>query len=289
VARAAARPGTRWRRKTVWEHETSEGIRGYDGGVMSTAGKPGVPGGAAAAKLWVYAADTGKGAEGDQKPEAISWRHPMTYSVNGEQFVAIQAGYGGRRDYGGPHPAEQCRSQVSETTNRIIAFKLGGGAVPTPAPRVEEALLRNPPIENRKQGRDRRGRDQIRGRMFALPCAGGRAARQTSASSTPACMPRFKDIVLEGGARAPAGMERFDDILSEKDVDHIHAYLIDQSWVAYRDQEAAAGHVSGGGCAHRGRDGAHRGRSGAQINARPPCRRRGYRRGCGAGSGPRSI
>jgi hypothetical protein len=39
-------------------------------------------------------------------------------------------------------------------------------------------------------------------------------------------------------------MERFDDILSEKDVDHIHAYLIDQSWVAYREQEAAAGHVS---------------------------------------------
>jgi hypothetical protein len=26
--------------------------------------------------------------------------------------------------------------------------------------------------------------------------------------------------------------------LSEKDVDRIHAYLIDQSWVAYRAQEA---------------------------------------------------
>jgi len=24
--------------KTVWEHETSTGVRGYDGGVMSTAG-----------------------------------------------------------------------------------------------------------------------------------------------------------------------------------------------------------------------------------------------------------
>ena len=35
-------------------------------------------------------------------------------------------------------------------------------------------------------------------------------------------------------------MERFDDILSEKDVDNIHAYLIDQSWVAYRAQEAAS-------------------------------------------------
>ncbi len=49
----------------------------------------------------------------------------------------------------------------------------------------------------------------------------------------------FKDIVLHG-ALAPAGMERFDDILSEKDVDNIHAYLIDQSWMAYRAQEASA-------------------------------------------------
>jgi len=51
----------------------------------------------------------------------------------------------------------------------------------------------------------------------------------------------FKDIVLKG-VLAPLGMERFDDILSDKDVDHIHAYLIDQSWVAYREQEAAAAH-----------------------------------------------
>jgi hypothetical protein len=35
-------------------------------------------------------------------------------------------------------------------------------------------------------------------------------------------------------------MERFDDILSEKDVDDIPAYVIEQAWVAYRAQEAAA-------------------------------------------------
>jgi predicted 2-oxoglutarate/Fe(II)-dependent dioxygenase YbiX len=35
-------------------------------------------------------------------------------------------------------------------------------------------------------------------------------------------------------------MARFDDILSEQDVENIHAYLIDQSWVAYREQQGAA-------------------------------------------------
>ena len=47
----------------------------------------------------------------------------------------------------------------------------------------------------------------------------------------------FKDIVLRG-ALAANGMERFDDLLSERDADDIHAYLIDQSWLAYRAQQA---------------------------------------------------
>jgi quinohemoprotein ethanol dehydrogenase len=49
----------------------------------------------------------------------------------------------------------------------------------------------------------------------------------------------FKDIVLHG-AVAPTGMERFDDLLTEKDVEDIHAFLIDQSWIAYRAQQQAS-------------------------------------------------
>jgi quinohemoprotein ethanol dehydrogenase len=49
----------------------------------------------------------------------------------------------------------------------------------------------------------------------------------------------FNDIVLRGRV-APTGMESFADILSEKDVDNVHAYLIDQAWQGYRAQEAAA-------------------------------------------------
>ena len=33
------------------------------------------------------------------------------------------------------------------------------------------------------------------------------------------------------------GMESFGDILSAKDVENIHAYLIEQSWQAYRQQQ----------------------------------------------------
>ena len=48
----------------------------------------------------------------------------------------------------------------------------------------------------------------------------------------------FKDIVLKG-LLAPAGMERFDDILSEQDVDNVHAYFIDQAWALYKAQPGA--------------------------------------------------
>ena len=47
---------------------------------------------------------------------------------------------------------------------------------------------------------------------------------------------QFKDIVLKG-ASASLGMESFDDILSEEDVDAIHAYVIDQAWQGYTEQE----------------------------------------------------
>ena len=50
----------------------------------------------------------------------------------------------------------------------------------------------------------------------------------------------FKDVVL-GGTLAPGGMESFSDILTEADVDAIHAYLIDQAWQGYNEQEKSKG------------------------------------------------
>ena len=45
----------------------------------------------------------------------------------------------------------------------------------------------------------------------------------------PATHGMFSAIVL-GGAYAPKGMGRFDDVLSTADAEAVHAYLIDQAW-----------------------------------------------------------
>jgi quinohemoprotein ethanol dehydrogenase len=220
--------------KIVWEHETSSGIRGYDGGVMSTAGNL-VFQGRGSGELWVYAADTGKALKVIKTGSHIM-AAPMTYSIDGEQFVALQAGYGGTAITVGPIPPSSAALKY-QNTNRIIAFKVGGGAVPTPPPRVEPPLEK-PPLQTATKAQIDAGEIKFNeecSRCHVLGPSSTPDLRRLNAGLHAA----FKDIVLKG-MLAQAGMERFDDILSDKDVDNIHAYLIDQSWMAYR--EAATAH-----------------------------------------------
>jgi quinohemoprotein ethanol dehydrogenase len=220
--------------KTVWEHETSSGIRGYDGGITSTAGNL-VFQGRGSGGLWVYAADSGKVLKVIRTGSHIM-AAPTTYAVNGEQYVAVQVGYGGTAIAEGPFPPSSAALKY-ENTNRIIAFKLGGGSVPTPTARVA-AAFEKPPEQSASREAVHAGEVKFVeecSRCHVLGLSTTPDLRRLNAGLHAA----FKDIVLHG-ALAPAGMERFDDILSETDVDNIHAYLIDQAWVAYRAQEAAA-------------------------------------------------
>ncbi len=169
--------------KIVWEHETSSGIRGYDGGVMSTAGNL-VFQGRGSGELWVYAADSGKVLKVIKTGSHIM-AAPMTYAINGEQFVALQAGYGGTAITVGPIPPSSAALKY-QNANRIIAFKIGGGAVPTPPARVE-APFEKPPQQSATKAQIDAG--EIK---FVEECSRchvlGRAPRPIFANSTPVCM-----------------------------------------------------------------------------------------------------
>jgi quinohemoprotein ethanol dehydrogenase len=220
--------------KTVWEHETSSGVRGYDGGISSSAGNL-VFQGRGSGGLWVYAADTGKVLKIVQTGSHIM-AAPVIYAVDGVEYVAVQVGYGGTNISVGPIPPSSAAVKY-ENSNRIIAFKLGGGPVPRPPTRTAEPFEEPPP---QTAGKERIDAGEIKfieecSRCHVLDLSVTPDLRRLN----PGLHAAFKDIVLHG-ALAPAGMERFDDILSEQDVDNIHAYLIDQSWQAYRAQQAAA-------------------------------------------------
>ena len=219
--------------KVVWEHETSSGVRGYDGGVMSTAGNL-VFQGRGSGELWIYAADSGAVLKVIPTGSHIM-AAPMTYAINGEQYVAVQVGYGGAAITVGPAPASSAASRF-ENVNRIIAFKLGGAAVPTPSAIVVPPF-EVPPAQTASDASVARG--EIK---FIEECSRchtfGQSVTPDLRRLNAGLHAAFKDIVLRG-AVAPTGMERFDDLLSEQDVDDIHAYVISEAWKAYREQEAA--------------------------------------------------
>jgi len=220
--------------KIVWEHETSSGNRGYDGGVMSTAGNL-VFQGRGNGELWVYAA-----ADGAVLKVIPTGSHimaaPMTYAIKGEQYVAVQVGYGGAAMTVGPVPDSSAASRF-ENVNRIIAFKLGGTAVPNP-PALAVPPFEEPPAQTASDASI--GHGEIK---FIEECSRchtfGQSVTPDLRRLSTGLHAAFNDIVLRG-AVAPTGMERFDDLLSEQDVEDIHAYVLSEAWKAYREQQAAA-------------------------------------------------
>lgn len=218
--------------KIVWENETSSGVRAYDGGVISTAGNL-IFQGHGDGELVVYAADTGKPLKSIQTGSHMM-AAPMTYTVNGEQYVAIQAGYGGTAMALGPIPSVSVARKY-RNENRIIAFKLDGGEVPKPPVRVDPPFPAPPADAQATPEQLRLG--EIK---FVEQCS---RCHQFGPSITPDLRKLtaethadFKNILLHG-ARAPLGMGNFSDILSEPEVDAIHAYLIDQEAQGFAEQQ----------------------------------------------------
>jgi quinohemoprotein ethanol dehydrogenase len=198
---------------------------------MSTAGNL-VFQGRGDGKLWVYAADSGKVLETVETGSHIM-AAPMTYGVGGEQYVAVQAGYGGAAITVGAIPPSSAALKF-QNVNRVIVFKLGGPAVPTPPAWVEPPVPQ-PPAQTAGEARIRAGELK-----FVQECSRCHVLGPSSTPDLrridPSLHAIFKDIVLRG-AVAPTGMERFDDLLSEADVEDIHSYIIAESWKAYRAQQ----------------------------------------------------
>lgn len=219
--------------KLVWEHQTSRDYFTFDGGVMSSAGNlvfQGRPDGA----LVVYAADTGKVLKTIETGSAMM-AAPMTYEIDGVQYVAIMAGYGGALISFPIPPSVAAFKYRNE--GRILVFRLGG------APDVPKPALRNdPPFRQPPQQASARPEVERGFRLFTKNCS---RCHVFGPGITPDLrrlddgiddVGFFKQIVREG-ALAPMGMGRFDDVISDADADAIHAYLVDEATKAFSEQE----------------------------------------------------
>ncbi len=225
--------------RTVWEQETSSGMRGYDGGAMSTAGNL-VFQGCGNGEFRAYAADSGKILKSLQTGSHIM-AAPATYEVKGVQYVAVQTGYGGTGVGVGVIPPSSAAREF-QNSNRIIVFKLDGGEVPLPERRKDKPFPRPPPSDATE------AEIQSGEIAFVAECsrchAFGPNITPDLRKMSPETHAAFNDILLSG-AFAAKGMESFEDILSARQVETIHAYLIDQSWRAYQRQESSRAGGSG--------------------------------------------
>lgn len=151
---------------------------------------------------------------------------PMTYRLNGVQYVAVATGWGGG---GWPYVPPYSAAYKYGNANRLLVFRLDGKTVPLPDPLPPLTVAPAPPAQ--AAGVTPATIDQGRA-LFYSNCAMCHSNQPHSISPdlrrlSPEVHQAFNEIVLNG-ALVPAGMPRWDDLLSAGDVDAIHAFLIDE-------------------------------------------------------------
>jgi quinohemoprotein ethanol dehydrogenase len=218
-------------RKIAWEIEHPAF---WNGGLLTTAGNL-LFQGTGDGRFVAYAADTGK----------ILWAvptmvgivaPPVTYEVDGEQYVAVMAGYGGAGAVTGGDPRTMASAKYVND-GQVLAFKLGGQAA---MPRIAEknAGIPEPPTIDATPAQIENG-----SRKFMSYCMMCHGALAVSGGVIPdlRMLTRekhaiFKEIVYDGVIHG-AGMPRMGDLLSEQDVRDVHAYVVAR---ANQDRAAAS-------------------------------------------------
>lgn len=204
----------------VWEKQT-DSI--WDGGILSTGGNL-VIRGDAAGYLNVYAADSGRQLKRIEVGSSIM-AAPMTYRINGIQYISVMAGYGGAVLFL-PFPKGSAAYKYGNA-GRIVTFRLNGGPTPKPVPVAEQPQDPPPPKEGIPATI---ARGEVLYNRYCSRChAFGRGLVPDLRRLPRAIHNIFYDVVLRG-ADAINGMARWDDVLTQGDAEAIHAYLVDQSW-----------------------------------------------------------
>lgn len=234
--------------KVVWQVETSDRWVGQlnaiwnGGGAMTTAGNL-VFQGRSTGYLHVYRADTGEQLTAINLGVSIM-AAPMTYELDGEQYVAVMAGFGGA--LGGSHPEDTAAYRYGNA-GKLIVLRLGAGAVPLPTEIKREAKFALPPASRETSTKKlAQGVD-----LFNRHCS--HCHKNNAASGTVPDLRRisaqtygqFEAIVL-GGIRADKGMGSFKGLLTPEEVESIRAAMINEAWQAYQAQQggpASASHT----------------------------------------------
>jgi PQQ-dependent dehydrogenase (methanol/ethanol family) len=199
----------------------------WNGGLLSTAGGL-VFGGGADGIFGAYDASTGQQLWKIDLHTGIL-APPVTYTVDGEQYVALLAGWGGA--WGLANFKDPTSAVVKTGTNqgRLFVFKLGG-AQTVAALEPNKLPPEKPPAVSASAAVLDRGFN-----VYHTTCVVCHGFMAESAGvlpdlrmSTNDVFASYKDIVLDG-ALAAGGMASFADNLTPEDVEAVRQYVLSQA------------------------------------------------------------
>jgi len=197
----------------------------WNGGLLSTAGNL-VFQGRSDGYFAAYTADTGE----------LVWEYPVgtgiiaapvTYTVDGEQYVAVLAGWGGV--FGIASGAPRHRNNVL-TEGRILAFKIGGETELPPVDVTFVEIPEPPPMEYTAE------QVALGESLYHENCAVCHSPGLTASGAgvpdlrySDASVHAAWDAIVRGGAFAGKGMASFAHVVDEEGAEAIHAYVVEMT------------------------------------------------------------
>jgi quinohemoprotein ethanol dehydrogenase len=206
--------------KEAWRAELGHP---WNGGVVSTAGNL-VFQGTAMGEFVAYRADTGERVWSAETQAGVL-AAPISYEVDGEQYVAVEVGWGGA--FGLAAGELALKSHLASNLPRMLVYKLGGNAT-LPALAVAAQPELNPPPETASSATVIAGKKLYH--TFCSTCHGDSA---TGSGVLPDLRyspvindAKAMDVIVRQGALQSSGMISFKDEVSAQDLEAIRAYVI---------------------------------------------------------------
>jgi quinohemoprotein ethanol dehydrogenase len=208
------------RSRAVWRVPQK---RFYNGGILSTGSNLVFQGDASGA-MTAYDGHSGTELSTIRTGTGIM-AAPMSYEIDGEQYIAVAAGFGGAV-LGGDIPGAAALEY--QNLGRILVFKLGGGPVPLPPKQRTAEVFALPDAGRSPASEMRRGQTLFRANCGTCHGERGGGGYPNLWNLPPVIHEQFEKIVL-GGLLAHDGMASFANVMSTNDVAAVHAFLIEDA------------------------------------------------------------
>jgi quinohemoprotein ethanol dehydrogenase len=206
------------------------------GGVLSTNGNL-VFQGSTTGHFFVYRADNGEKLKEIYTGTGIL-AAPITYEIDGDQYVAVMAGLGGAIL---PFPDTLDAIHKYKNEGRILVFKLNGTEVPMPSHQIRDRIVPEPPAIALDKMKIAKGEAIYQSLCFACHFVTGDRHLTDYPDLSMLAKPThdaFNDILLKGKLSF-YGMANFSDVLKPEDVEAIHQYLISLQKERFENQKGA--------------------------------------------------